>query len=273
MRPIDEGEGRTFEVNGRYIFRFARDERGAEKLRRELCLLSAVGSELPIAVPVPEFVGEPGPRYPFPYVGYAKIDGRSGEDARPERDQWPAVARQLGEFLSALHNAPIATGTACGLPVERMEEPASLLRGTTRYRDLLRSGLPDVLDARMAALLAGDVPVPPASRAAEFVCHADVKGEHLLLDKGAQRVVGVIDWTDCCLTDRLLDFTGLMIWLGEAFLQEVLGHYSVPTDEHFIERVCFYARCFALGNLGRRLTGRDDAPLELLKTQARWAFR
>jgi aminoglycoside phosphotransferase (APT) family kinase protein len=223
-------------------------------------------------VPHLEFVGKPSERFPFVFAGHRRIAGRSGEEARPERPIWPSIARQLGEFFSALHGVPVEVGERCGLARETMQEPASLLQSTARYAHVIRSELPSMVDGRMERFLAGDVALPPPSPPPVFVCNADIKGEHIIMSERADAVVGIIDWTDCCLTDRILDFTGVMIWLGESFLRQLLIHYTAPVDESFAERVCFYARCFTLGNLGQRLLGKSDSPLDLLKTQTRWAF-
>lgn len=269
---IGEGEGRTYLIDREYIFRFPRDERGEAKMRREICLLSAIRDDLPIPVPAFEFVGQPSERYPYLFAGHHEIAGRSGEELRPERPHWSAIARQLGEFLSVLHATPTSIGRRCGLPLEPMQAPEPLLKSTLRYADVIRREIPDYVDERVERYLSGDVPVPPASPPTPYVCHADIKGEHIIVSEAGDAVAGVIDWTDSCLTDRLLDFTGLMIWLGEEFVRQVLAHYTVPVDEHFFDRVRFYARCFALGNLGKRLRGEEDAPLDLLLRQARWAF-
>ena len=107
LQFIGEGEGRAYLVDGAFIFRFPRNERGAEKMRREICLLSAIGTDLPIAVPALELMGQPSDRYPYPFAGHRRIAGRSGEEVRPEQRRWPAIAAQIGEFLSALHAFPL----------------------------------------------------------------------------------------------------------------------------------------------------------------------
>jgi aminoglycoside phosphotransferase (APT) family kinase protein len=120
--------------------------------------------------------------------------------------------------------------------------------------------------------LSGDVASAPRSPLPPVLSHADLKGEHIIVSERADAVAGVIDWSDATITDPLLDFAGLAIWLGGGFVRQVLAHYTRPADGAFLERVRFYARCFTLDRLGWYLTNRFDAPLELLKTQARWAF-
>lgn len=277
VRRIEEGGGRTYEVNGGLIFRFASDEIDAAKLRREVALLAEIAPTLPIAVPAYEFARE----LPYPFFGYQRIGGVSGETHRPPREHWPVIATQFGKLLSALHGLSAEWAQAHGVPKApeetfgaeyRTKDVNKLLGRLQKHAEVIRRELADLVDDRMARYLAGDVAPPAASQLPPVLCHADLKGEHVILSESADAVVGVIDWSDCCVSDPLLDFYGLMIWLGETFVRQVLRHYTRPVDGFFLQRVCFYARCFALDNLGAWLTTAWDAPLELLKTQVRWAF-
>ena len=281
LERIVEGGARTFEVNGGLIFRFAVDDADSANFEREVALLAELGPRLPLAVPTIEFISEASDAYPYPFVGYRTIAGGSGEIARPPREKWPAVAAQFGEFLSALHAFPVERAQALGVPeasneafgAEYRTKDAAELLGRVRDRaPAIRQELPDLVDERTEPYLSGRVTLPPTSQLAPVLCHADLKGEHIIVSEQADAVLGVIDWADCTVTDPLVDFTGLTIWLGEAFVRQVLAHYTGPVDEDFVERVCFYARCFSLDNLGWRLTTDWGAPLELLKTHARWAF-
>ena len=281
IERIAEGGGRTYLVDGEIIFRFAVDEADSAKMQREAALLAELGPRLPLAVPVQEFLGDASDSYPFIFTGYRKIAGQSGEARRPTPERWPAIAAQFGGLLSALHTFPIERAQAHGVPEApggtfgaeyRTKDAASLLRRVQDFAPVIRKTLPDHVDHETERYLAGHVALPPPSPLAPVLCHADIKGEHIIVSERADAVLGVIDWSDCCITDPLLDFTGLMIWLGEAFVRQVLGHYTRPIDDHFLERVCFYSRCFTLDNLGAWLTTTWDAPLELLLTQMRWAF-
>ena len=278
---LGEEERRTYEVDGRFVFRFALDDADCAKLEREVALLPELGPKLPLAIPAPEFVGKASDAYPFTFVGYRTIDGLSGEVHRPTRGRWPAIAAQIGEFLSALHAFPLERARRYGVPAAsskdfgatyRTTNPLELLSRVQGFADVIQREVPDLIDGEIERYLSGRVALPQASQLAPVLCHADLKGEHIIVSKQADAVAGIIDWADCCVTDPLLDFTGLMIWLGEGFVRQVLDHYTCAVDEHFTERVCFYARCFTLDNLGAWLTTSWSAPIELLKTQARWAF-
>ena len=281
VERINEGGARTFHVDEGLIVRFAVDDEDAAKLEREVALLAELGPLLPLAVPNIKLIGEASDAHPYPFVGYRTIAGASGEIARPPREKWPPVAAQFGEFLSALHAFPVERAQALGVPEAsneafgaeyRTRDAAELLGRVRALAPTIRQELPELIDERTEPYLSGRVTLPLTSQLAPVLCHADLKGEHIIISEQADAVLGVIDWADCTVTDPLLDFTGLTIWLGETFVRQVLAHYTRPVDEHFVERVCFYSRCFSLDNLGWRLTTDWAAPLELLRAHARWAF-
>ncbi len=235
--------------------------------------MAELGPTLPLAVPLPAYVGQPDPLYPLPFVGHRKIEGLSGERLRPDPRNWPAIACQLGRFLTCLHNFPLEKARAYGFAVEPPAQMGSLLEQVAGYSDLLRRQIGDAMTLDIEAYLAGRVDLPPAGPARLALCHADFKGEHILISGDGLSIAGVIDWSDICLSEPLADFVGLMLWLGEAFVKQVLAHYPDPTDIHFLDRVCFVARCRTLINLGERLAGESAAPLDLLVTQMGWAFK
>ena len=281
IEPIAQGGRRTFVIDGAFIFRFALDDADSAKLEREVALLAELAPELPLAVPLYEFVATPSQEHPYPFVGYQKIDGVSGEERRPDVKHWPAIAAQFGRLLSAVHAFPVERAKALGVPEApeetfgaeyRVKDATALLARVQGFAPVIRRELPDLVTDEMERYLSGRVALPPPSPLAPVLCHADLKGEHIIVSERADAVAGVVDWSDCTITDPLLDFSRLLFWLGEGFVRQVLDHYACPVDERFLERVCFYARCFALDNLGWWVTNRFDAPIELLKTQARWAF-
>jgi aminoglycoside phosphotransferase (APT) family kinase protein len=253
------------------IFRFPGDARTAAKLEREIRLLPLIGPVLPVAIPQPIYFGRPDALYPYPFVGCRRLPGTSGETLRPAPDRWPDLARQFGAVLSALHSFPAEEATQRGIEREPLPEPRDLLDRVTRLASPIRAEFPHLAKV-MEDYLSGEVRLPAPSASAPVVSHADLKGEHILLSPDGSRIAGIIDWTDIALCDPIVDFTGLMIWLGERFVRQVLVHYTLPAGEGFQERVRFYARCLALEQLGLRLTDRSAAPLPLLLEQLRQAF-
>ena len=81
------------------------------------------------------------------------------------------------------------------------------------------------------------IPGIPAPRAAPPVlAHQDFACEHVLIDPATGRATGVIDWADATLGDPADDFAGVLAWLGETFLGEVLARYTGPADAGLVGR-------------------------------------
>lgn len=271
LRSIDTGGHVVAFLGDDLIFRFPKDALEAAKAPREIRFLTEVGPALPLPVPRVAYVGRPSVRYSFPFTGHRLLPGVTGEDRRPDRRQWPALARQLGAFFSALHATPRAQAERLGLLARPPEPPERLIASATRHAALVRARYPDLVPIT-ADYLAGAVPFPPAGHQSLVVSHADVKGEHVLLDARGDAVVGIIDWSDVALCDPGEDLKGLLIWLGEPFLRQVLDWYSGPLDAHCLERQLVAVRYHSLRNLGNRLADVTDDPLPLLLAQLRWAF-
>lgn len=276
------GEHHTVAVGDDLVFRFPRDGTIARKTAREVAVLAALAPAVPLPVPVVRYVGRPSARFPYAFAGQRRIRGVMGEVLRPPRGQWPGLARQLGEFFTALHRFPRARAMDLGLAPRPLEPAERLIAETVRHRDVIGAALPDGLREAAAPYLAGAVLVPPsdsAATAALVVSHSDLKGEHIFVSPGGTEVTGVIDWSDAALCEPQVDLQDLLIWLGAGFLRQVLAHYAGVghggddrgIDDRLLERAVTYRRYECLRALGVRLLGRSDDPLDLLISQLRWA--
>ena len=74
------------------------------------------------------------------------------------------------------------------------------------------------------------------------------------------------------ITDPAVDLAGLVLWLGESFLDAVLELYTGPADEGTRARSLFLARAGLLGYLQLQIAGEVSAPRALLDAQLRAAF-
>lgn len=271
-RVAEGGEFATFLVDDALIFRFAPGAAAAATLAREIAMLARLGPTLPIAAPAYRYVAQEDESYPFPFAGYSKLPGVSGERVRPEHAHQPAIATQMGSTLSALHSFSANIARDLGVPTAPPLDALALVRRATAYRDVLRQGIPDALTTEMQAYLDGTATLPAAMPYVPVLCHADLKGEHILLTEDGSRHAGILDWSDAQLADAALDFAGLAIWLGPAFVAQALAGYTAPHAGQLFEWAIFVARCSALEQVGMALAGVSNAPLPLVLTQLRWAF-
>jgi len=72
--------------------------------------------------------------------------------------------------------------------------------------------------------------------------------------------VGLLDWTDVAVGDPALDLVVPALWQGWRFLDDVLGHYRVPVDDGFGDRLRFVARVLSLVWLSESREQATDVP-------------
>jgi aminoglycoside phosphotransferase (APT) family kinase protein len=150
---------------------------------KELAWLPRIAARVPLAIPEPLVIGEPGHGYPWKWSVYRWIDG---ENALPDRITNPRqAARDLAEFVRALRalslpDAPIAP--RCG----------ALLDDDQRTRDAIHA-LRDEFDAdALTAIWEEAIAAPPWDGPAMCV-HSDLHDGNVLALHG--RLHAVIDFS------------------------------------------------------------------------------
>lgn len=217
-------------LDDHWVFRFPKWEEGLAHFRFELDFLDQLSRELPLAFPEYKLISEDRT-----FGAYRMIEGhplRRSILARLPAAARKNIASQIGVFLSHLHRIPLDEARACGIKEDQNRWGN---RGyTEHYYSLMKNMLFPLLEADEVSWLAEsvegylsqdlDVGLVPA--------HLDVRDVHLLLAPDRARLSGLIDFTDMEINDPALDFAELWLY-GEAFTEEVLSHYSLPTDENF----------------------------------------
>jgi aminoglycoside phosphotransferase (APT) family kinase protein len=155
--------------------------------------LPVLAPHLPLRVPAPEAVGEPGLGFTFRWSVTPWLDGASPAVG----ELGPDAARRLGEFVAALRTVsteggPVKGGTSRGVPLTRLDDDvrAAIAASGTR------------IDAR-AVTKAWDqaLGARPASDASWI--HGDLLPGNLLADGG--RMTAVIDWGGVGVGDPAAD--------------------------------------------------------------------
>lgn len=226
LRRIEGGwASYTFEVDGRFIARFPRNQSVARCTQAELDLLPRIGPLVDFAVPEVRWQGRWAG---FPFFAYEAISGRA-LTAR-DVDAHPELADALASALRQLHGVDLSVAaTACGFagsptgplgdPVDAWRHRYASLRAEAEHR------VAPLLDAATVSLLeaAWDVFEPLLSFTPALV-HADLGTEHILVSNG--RLSGVIDWETACVGDPAIDFVGFHIFLGPDRTRDLLDRYG-----------------------------------------------
>src|SRR6476469_1628713 len=114
LEPFGVGFDNTaYLVDGEWVFRFPRREVAVPLMNHEIGILAELAPNLPIAIPVPEKLGQSNG---WPFAGYRVLPGRSATHAHLSDEARMGFAEQLGQFLARLHSFPVKRALEHGIP-------------------------------------------------------------------------------------------------------------------------------------------------------------
>jgi aminoglycoside phosphotransferase (APT) family kinase protein len=229
---VDEGWDSEVYAVGEWVLRFPKRAEVVPSQQLERTLLPKLAARLPLPIPRPELLGEPGADFPFPFLGYRRLPGVPAAHVAPDRVDAPVVARRLAEFVTALHETSPAE--VAGVPERPPADPIHVHERRLATWLLVRDALPEPLRARGDAFYAA--PPPPATVFPLRLVHGDLTYDHILLRPDGGDVAGVIDWGDVAWSDPSWEFAGALAWWGDDFARRMLADYRAPADPGLLER-------------------------------------
>jgi len=219
-------------VNGRLVFRFAKTERGRAALAGELEVLNAIRSRVALPIPDPLFTGDGSMAYellPGEQLSFAVLRKLPASVVE-------TIALQLAEFLRALHGTPASDGLPATLALARRDEWEELRRDTQALIYPLMLPHQREWAKGMFDRVLGD---PRQFDDTPRVVHGDLWPEHVLFDRSAGRLSGIIDFGQAGLGDPAGDLGNLLQVYGETFVRRMLPAY--PEAARLLPR----ARCYS----------------------------
>lgn len=230
-------------VNRHLLFRFPKQEHAEQKLLMELRLLPALAPTLPLAIPQFTSISRtPTASYPRAFAGYDLLDGTPLYAYTPHI--WDATWWQpfIGDFVTALHRFPVGRATQLGVPTyttRTWRAHYQALYATVREKvyPLVTPNQRVAISRSFNAFLDD----PRHSAFTPVLVHGDLHSRHFLLDVGARRVTGIIDFGECRIGDPAID-------VREAWLP----YYGGVVDQTWQERRDFYHRLPALVQVALR---------------------
>ncbi|WP_419706035.1 aminoglycoside phosphotransferase family protein [Promicromonospora sp. NFX87] len=191
--PAGGTDHHLFRLGGELLVRMPKIGWAQDQAVSDARWLPHLAPHLPLRLPVPEVVGEPGEGFPFRWSVTPWLDG-----APPAVGELgTAAARQLGEFVAALRTvstdgAPVKEGTSRGVPLARLDDDvrAAITESGTRIDG---RAVTKAWDQALAAR--------PASEGSWI--HGDLLPGNLLADGG--RMTAVIDWGGVGVGDPAAD--------------------------------------------------------------------
>lgn len=263
LEPLGEGwDNWAYLVNGEYVFRFPRREIAVPWILNEAKWLPRLAPHVPLAIPNPEFIGEPEGPFPWEFAGYRRIAGMTGDRVDWTADKRMAAAAPLGSFLRALHSAhPEAPDEA--VPQDTIDRAVLPHRVASTKERLDR--IPEHVPQAAAVIeTMASLAQAPAHDAAPCWVHGDLYTRHVLFDERALPC-GVIDWGDLHVGDPALDLMlGYILFdepSREAFF-EAYGEVGEAARDRARFRALFYGVALMLygvdvGDEGMRKIARE----------------
>jgi aminoglycoside phosphotransferase (APT) family kinase protein len=261
VQPFGQGWDNTaFLTTGSLVFRFPRRQIAVALMETEIRILPRIAPHLPVAIPVPRWVGRPDDRYPWPFSGYSLLPGQTADRRGLGERERRALARPLGEFLAALHANP---------PVDL--EPDTIGRlNVPRLSTKIRGLIPDLatlglIDDPGPALDLVEVSQDLSPGTHRTPVHGDLYARHLILSE-ADTLAGVIDWGDLHVNDPAADLSIAWSFLPPSARDDFRrGYGTIDASSWRLARLRALHYAAVLIDFGR---GTQDAPLIREGTQA-----
>ena len=266
IRFIGGGTCRVFAVNHTLIFRFPHGggsvadggfpedagsgekagipEEGGAFLFHEKQVYDRIAPLLPLPVPRYRYFSAGCAQFPYPVAGYEKLPGRSLSACALAPPALLDAARQIGEFLAALHAIPLAALPAALRP----PPPADRGRANARslFRQVKAQAFPLLSPAERAwtsRLFQETICAPALWERTPVFTHGDFDGSNILYDARRGAVSGVIDFEEAGQNgDPAVDFCALLAGFGKAFLESALAAYTRDVSAAMRRRIDLHAK-------------------------------
>jgi aminoglycoside phosphotransferase (APT) family kinase protein len=232
-------------LGDQWVIRLPRRQAAAALIENEQIWLPRLADRLPIPVPTPYRLGQPGPGYPWCWSVLPWLTGVAADQAEPQANQ----ASRLAAFLRSLHkpapsNAP--KNPVRGVPlIHRAAAVEERLQRLKTKTDLITPKIRHLWQIAVNAPM--DVP-------AKWL-HGDLHARNILVERGA--ITGIIDWGDLTSGDIATDLAAIwMLFSDHKARQQALVEYP-PISEATLQRAKGWAIVFGVVLLD---TGLVDHP-------------
>lgn len=223
-------------VNNELVFKFARYDWSAVYLRNEADVIGFIQNFVTMPMPEVELV--------YPNVSRRKFIAGSplyrNTLLKQDYHTQDALARQIGTFLSQLHNIPVKKAQTAGIGDSQMN----------RTRDEWLAEL-ETIQSKIFPYCTEYVKeyfrqiIQPAVDNEDFfeyqpaIIHGDLTPNHILFDKNSRRISGIIGFSSAGIGDPAYDIGMLLDHLGENFVMRVHKYCQISPAN--LDRARFYA--------------------------------
>jgi aminoglycoside phosphotransferase (APT) family kinase protein len=205
------------------VVRLPRIHWAAGQVDKEARWLPALAPHLPIAVPVPVGVGEPGEGFPFRWAVHRWLHGQGATlDAMGDPQQF---ALDLAAVVRSLWSIP----TDGAPPPHNRAQPVQDYDADARR---VINGARDLIDEEAALSVWEQAIEAPRHEDPPVWVHGDIEGNCLVLEG---RLSGIVDWGSACAGDPAVDVQVAWSPLFDDVSRAVFLH-ELAVDEATIRR-------------------------------------
>jgi aminoglycoside 2''-phosphotransferase len=236
-------DSEAYLVDDAWVFRFPMRAEVSRALGREVALLPKLAGLLPVATPRFAYIGQQATTGLL-FVGYPLIHG---EPLTPELFGSLAYADQeqvlvtLAAFLRGVHGFSVADAAASGVEELSTREWVGTVWSDGRSDALALLAAGDQLAlTRLIERFLGD-----ERNFAYTPCllYADFAPEHVLYDRAARAISGIIDWGDLTIGDPDYDLLYLYQDYGGDFVRRLLAHHPHPEPARLMDKLRVFNAC------------------------------
>jgi aminoglycoside phosphotransferase (APT) family kinase protein len=223
----------VFLFNDHLVFRFPRRHEALRLIELELRVLPAIASCLPIKIPKPKYLGQPTESYNSVFYGHELLAGTSGCQVELSLENYRRVAHDLGEFLSLLHALKpkdlALDSTKLEVLHDRTDRAQMLAWLNERYEVVEKKYNLFCYKNLITSIITRSMDYK-AKQQAPVLVHGDLYHRHLLFNRH-NKLAGVIDWGDSCLSDRVVDFVTVFQFFVPQARDDFFKAYGNITQE------------------------------------------
>ena len=236
-------DSEAYLVNGAWVFRFSKRAEASRALSREVAVLPKLAEHLPVATPRFAYVGQQAATGLL-FAGYRFIPGEPLTpelfDALAHADQ-EQVLVTLAAVLRGVHSFPVADAAASGV------EELSTREWVGSCWSVGRAEVLPLLAPRDGPALARLIErfLADERNFAYTPCllYADFAPEHVLYDRAAEAISGIIDWGDLTIGDPDFDLLYLYQDYGEGFVRRLLAHHPHADPARLLDKLRVFNAC------------------------------
>lgn len=238
-------------------FKFPREQRTILKTIPEILLLRYLCPIVGVAIPYPEHICDTGSSFPGLFWGYPFIDGYQLTNERfIQSVKKVPIAKQIGEFLSAIHTTELHKIDTIGL--QKIDYYEYILSSWIRFHEATS---PAVLNGKYQWVRKFVTSYLARGEYFDFdyvLVHGDLGHEHICVDYRNESITGFLDFTEAHIGDAAYDFAVLCLTYGFHVYSNIRNFYYDKSNEGlFNRRVAAYACLHCINAIAEGLDSND----------------